>query len=86
MNTKTDKVDIKLVTAKLEMWNKKLADLKVRLDEIMVRRSEAMAMGDLRENAAFQMADEDASAMTVQIDEVKRIIAKLEAELEGAKK
>ena len=60
------------------MWNDKLAQLEVRYEEIMVRRSEAMAMGDLRENAAFQMADEDASAMGVQIDEVKKIISKLE--------
>ncbi len=71
-----DKKDLK--AQKLKMWNDKLAQLEVRYEEIMVRRSEAMAMGDLRENAAFQMADEDASAMGVQIDEVKKIIGKLE--------
>ncbi len=70
--------DKSLTAQKLKMWNDKLAQLEVRYEEIMVRRSEAMAMGDLRENAAFQMADEDASAMGVQIDEVKKIISKLE--------
>lgn len=64
---------------KLKMWQDKLAKLEKEYEEIMERRGEAMAMGDLRENAAFQMADEDANTYTVRIDEVKRIIAKIES-------
>lgn len=70
---------------KLEMWQGKLATLEKEYEDIMVKRGEAMAMGDLRENAAFQMLDEDASTYRVKIDEVKKIIAKLEKELGGRK-
>lgn len=37
-----------------------------------------MAMGDISENAAFQMLDEDSVTWRVRIDEVKSIIAKIE--------
>lgn len=62
------------------MWKDKLVKLEKEYEEIMVRRSEAMKEGDLRENAAFQMADEDANTYNVRMDEVKRIISKLEEE------
>ncbi len=66
---------------KLTMWQGKLATLVKEYEDIMQKRGEAMAMGDLRENAAFQMLDEDASTYRVKIDEVKKIIEKLEKEL-----
>lgn len=65
---------------KIDLWKKKLADLEERYQEIMLKRGEAMAMGDLSENAAFQMLDEDKDTYRARIDEVKAIIAKLEAE------
>lgn len=65
---------------KLKMWEGKLAKLKVAYQEVLVRRGEAMREGDLKENAAFQLADEDASAMGVQIGEVEKIIDKLQKE------
>lgn len=67
-----------LTKQKLEMWQKKLEDLKKRLDAVMQRRGEAIAMGDLRENAAFQDADEEASVVRQQVTEVEAIISKLE--------
>lgn len=73
--------DKALNTQKLKMWEEKLTRLDKEYQEVLVRRGEAMAMGDLRENAAFQMADEDASALGAQIEEVNRIIAKLQVEL-----
>lgn len=63
---------------KLNIWNKKLVDLETRLVETMIKRGEAMAMGDLRENAAFQDADEEASVLRTRIDEMRKIIAKIE--------
>lgn len=68
----------KITLEKLNMWKKKLLKLEEDYKDIMVRRGEAMAMGDLRENAAFQMLDEDASTYRVRLDEVKSIISKLE--------
>lgn len=60
------------------MWQKKLEKLEAEYGDIMQKRGEAMAMGDISENAAFQMLDEDASTYRVRMDEVKNIIKKLE--------
>lgn len=65
------------------MWKGKLIKIEQEYKDIMQRRGEAMAMGDLRENAAFQMLSEDAETWRVKIDEVKKIIAKLEQETLG---
>lgn len=74
-----------LTQKKIKMWKEKLVKLEKEYEEIMVRRGEAMKEGDLRENAAFQMADEDASTYNVRMDEVKKIIAKLEKDSEKGK-
>lgn len=65
---------------KLEMWNKKLVDLERRLAETMIKRGEAMAMGDLRENAAFSDADEEANVLRQRIEEMRKIITKIESD------
>ncbi len=62
---------------KLEMWQKKLADLQQRLELVLKRRGEAIQMGDLRENAAFQDADEESAVVRQQISEVEGIISRL---------
>lgn len=62
---------------KSKIWQEKLHKMEEEYKEIMVKRGEAMAMGDLRENAAFQMLDEDASTWRVKIGEVKKILAAL---------
>lgn len=59
------------------MWQGKLIKLQEEYEVIMQKRGEAMAMGDLRENAAFQMLDEDAVTYRVKIQEVKKIIDSL---------
>lgn len=63
---------------KLKMWKGKLEKLEKEYEVIMLKRGEAMAMGDLSENAAFQMLDEDAATYRIKIAEVKKIIAKIE--------
>lgn len=78
-------MDPKLLEAKLEMWKGKLVIMTKELDEIMQKRGEAMQMGDLRENAAYQMLSEDAETWRVKIGEVKMIIDKIEKDL-GLKK
>lgn len=71
-------MDKKLKQEKIKMWQGKLANLQKEYEEIMVKRGEAIAMGDLSENAAFKMADEDAITWRVRIDEIKNIIKTLE--------
>ena len=67
-----------ITKAKLEMWTKELQKIEADYAVIMEKRAEAMAMGDLRENAAYQMLCEDADSYRARIAEVKGIIQKLE--------
>lgn len=60
------------------MWNGKLVKLQKEYEDIMQKRGEAMAMGDLSENAAFQMLDEDAVTWRVRIEEIEKIIKNVE--------
>lgn len=71
-------MDSKLQQEKLKMWQEKLIVLEKELAEITQRRGEAAREGDLRENAAYQMATEDQETWRVRIDEVKKIIANIE--------
>lgn len=63
---------------KLEMWKKKLIELEKAHKEAMRKKGEAAAMGDLSENAAYQMAVDEADTYSARIVEVKKIIKKLE--------
>lgn len=71
---------------KLKMWQDKLRKIEEDYRLIMQRRGEAMQMGDLRENAAFQMLSEDADAYRARIEEVRRIISKIEQEVKKGQK
>lgn len=73
---------------KIEMWRKKLDQLQKEYKEIMQRRGEAAREGDLRENAAYQMATQDAETWRVRISEVRKILSDLgfNVEEEEAKK
>lgn len=63
---------------KLKMWRENLKQLEKELGQIMVKKGEAAREGDLRENAAYQLASEDADTWRVRIDQVKKLIADLE--------
>jgi transcription elongation GreA/GreB family factor len=65
---------------KLDMWTKKKLQLEKELGEIMIKKGEAAKEGDLRENAAYQMAVEDADTWRARLQDVEKIIANLEAE------
>lgn len=71
-------MDAKLKAEKLKMWQGKLKKLQDEYEAIMEKRGEAIAMGDLSENAAFQMADEDAATWRIRIQEIEAIIKKIE--------
>ena len=71
-------VDEKMKKEKIAMWTKKLEQLQKELDEIMVRKGEAAAMGDLSENAAYKDAVEAAETWSARINEVEKILADLE--------
>lgn len=64
--------------AKLKMWQDKLKKIEQDYHVIMEKRGEAMQMGDLRENAAYQMLSEDADAYRARMIEVQEIINKLQ--------
>lgn len=68
----------KLNQEKLKMWQGKLSKLEKEYEIIMQKRGEAMQMGDLSENAAFQSLSEDADTWRVRMEEVKEIIVKIE--------
>ena len=67
-------VDEKLLRQKLEMWQKKVADLEKEYEVTMVARGEAAREGDLRENAAYQMLTEKGEFISAQIGNTKKII------------
>ena len=62
---------------KLKMWTKKLQTMESEYKDICRRKGEAAAMGDLSENAAYQMLCEDAEKWRVKMDEVKKILTKI---------
>lgn len=72
-------MDPKIRKAKIEMWKDNLVDLEKQLEAISQKKGAAAAEGDLSENAAYTMAIEDAETTRVRINEVKKIIAELEA-------
>ena len=71
-------MDKKLKQEKLKMWKSKLKDLEKEYAAIMQRKGEAASMGDLSENAAYQMANEEADIYRTRMAEVIKIIKKLE--------
>ncbi len=73
--------DKKLLQSKLKMWQDKLVQLEKDYESTMDQRGEAAAMGDLRENAAYQMLTEQGEVLSARIGETKRIIQEIEHEL-----
>lgn len=63
---------------KLNMWKTKLIGLEKELEITMQKKGEAAQMGDLSENAAYQMAVEDAETLRARIEEIKKIVSDLE--------
>lgn len=68
----------KLKQQKIQMWTNKLEALEKEYDSIMEQIGEASQMGDLHENAAYQMLTEQGEVLSARIGETKKIIKDLE--------
>ena len=67
----------KLKQDKIKMWTEKLVVLEKEYETVMEQRGEAAQMGDLRENAAYQMLTEQGEVLSARIGETKKIIKDL---------
>ncbi len=72
-------MDKKLRAEKLKMWKENLSQLEQELKAIMIKKGQAAQEGDLSENAAYTMAQEDAETTRVRIADIKKIIRDLES-------
>ncbi len=77
--------DDKLKQEKVKMWTEKLVNLEKEYESVMEQRGEAAAMGDLRENAAYQMLTEQGEVLSARIGETKKIIKDLGGDLSDNK-
>jgi len=67
----------KLKQEKIKMWIGKLEALEKEYISTMEQRGDAAQMGDLRENAAYQMLTEQGEVLSARIAETKKIIKDL---------
>ena len=77
--------DNKLKQEKVKMWTEKLVVLEKEYETVMEQRGEAAQMGDLRENAAYQMLTEQGEVLSARIGETKKIIKDLGGDPESDK-
>lgn len=68
----------RLKRQKLTMWKKKLESLEEEYSIMLQKKGEVASLGDLRENAAFQMLEEDIYTYRARIEGVRKIISDLE--------
>ncbi len=71
-------MDKKLKDEKLKMWQKQADQLQQDLDGAYKRKGEAAQEGDLRENAAYQMAIEDSEMISARLAGIQKLIKELE--------
>lgn len=67
-----------LQKAKLDMWKKKLVEANAFLGDALKRKSEAMKVGYLSENA-YKISIEEIETCHARINEINRIINNLES-------
>lgn len=60
------------------MWKGKFEALEKEYKETMQQRGEAAAMGDLRENIAYQMATEKGEVLSARMSDIQKMIKELE--------
>lgn len=70
---------------KVKIWKDKLANLEKEYDSVMEQRGDAAQMGDLTENAAYQMLTEQGEVLSARIGETKKIIKDLGGDSEESK-
>lgn len=67
-----------LKAQKIKMWREKLEALDKEYRDTMRQKGEAAAMGDLRENIAYQMAIEKGEVLSVRMGDIQKMIRELE--------
>lgn len=65
---------------KLNMWKKQQQQLEKELGEMLIKKGQAAAWGDLSENAAYKDAVETAEVISARIAGIQRMIKELEKE------
>lgn len=75
--------DKDLKQQKLKMWQDKLSQLEKEYEKTMQQRGEAAAMGDLRENAAYQMLTEQGEVLSARMNDIQKMIKNLEEDEDG---
>ncbi len=73
--------DAKLKQQKIKMWIDKLLELEKEYVTTMEQRGDSAQMGDLRENASYQMLTEQGEVLSARIAETKKIIKDLGGEI-----
>ncbi|QQG43658.1 MAG: hypothetical protein HYW45_01410 [Candidatus Daviesbacteria bacterium] len=63
---------------KLKLWKKQQAELEEQLSLAMVKKGEAAQEGDLRENAKYQDAAEQADLLSARLNNIQKMIKELE--------
>lgn len=75
----------KIKQEKVKMWTEKLAALEKEYLLVMEQRGDAAQMGDLSENAAYQMLTEQGEVLSARIAETKKIIKDLGGDPDAVK-
>ena len=71
-------MDKKLRQQKLKMWKENLRQLEEQLKVILAKKGVAAQQGDLSENAAYSLAQEEETTCRIRIEGIKKIISELE--------
>lgn len=72
--------DNDLKKQKIQMWKDKMSALQKQYESTMQQRGEAATMGDLRENAAYQMLTEQGEVLSARIGDMQKMIKDLESD------
>ncbi len=65
---------------KLKMWKDQAEKLELQLADVMKKRAEEAAKGDLRENGGYQILTDDAQLLSARIAQIQKMIKELENE------
>ena len=65
---------------KLKLWKKQATELEKELGEAMIKKGEAAQEGDLRENAKYQDARDQAEVLSVRLGNIQKMIKDLETQ------
>ena len=65
------------------MWRDQEEKLELQLSDVMKRRAEEAAKGDLRENGGYQVLTDDAQLLSARIAQIQKMRKELELEVKN---